>query len=81
MSGIVTLSSFLVAVVAGSWSAAILLMNNLRDHESDMQSNKRTFSVLFGVLIARIVCIALIAVPYIVVAILLIELPFIGYVF
>nr|WP_042505401.1 1,4-dihydroxy-2-naphthoate octaprenyltransferase [Tropheryma whipplei] len=81
LSGIVTLSSFLVAVVAGSWSAAILLMNNLRDHESDMQSNKRTFSVLFGVLIARIVCIALIAVPYIVVAILLIELPFIGYVF
>jgi len=44
----ITPTAFLPAAAVGFFSAAVLNMNNMRDHENDRKSGKRTLVVLMG---------------------------------
>lgn len=48
MSGELALHTLLPATTIGLYSAAVLNLNNLRDHENDRAMNKRTLVVLMG---------------------------------
>ena len=47
-TGFVTLESFLLGIALGSLSTAILIVNNLRDADTDVKSGKRTLAVRLG---------------------------------
>lgn len=47
-TGEIGLSAFLPALSIGFFSTAVLNLNNLRDHENDAVSGKRTLVVMFG---------------------------------
>lgn len=52
------------SVAVGTFSAAVLVANNLRDIPTDAQSGKRTLAVLLGDKDTRLLYLALIAVPF-----------------
>ncbi|SEB47629.1 1,4-dihydroxy-2-naphthoate prenyltransferase [Paramicrobacterium humi] len=56
------------AVGVGLISTAAILVNNLRDRETDKLSRKHTLAVLLGGLGTRIVFIAMLLVPFVIVA-------------
>ncbi|KAA2264822.1 1,4-dihydroxy-2-naphthoate polyprenyltransferase [Solihabitans fulvus] len=56
------------AVAVGSFSAAVLVANNLRDIPTDKQSGKRTLAVLLGDADTRHFYLALLAVPLVITA-------------
>ena len=66
-----------VAIVAGlpaaGLSTAILVVNNIRDRESDAAANKRTLAVLLGYRASRIEWSAMVGMAYVVPAILWLE--------
>jgi len=66
--GRVTDDGWLVAVAAGAFATATILIANTRDRANDAVAGKRTLSVLIGDLPSRILYVVLVAVPYAVAA-------------
>ncbi len=62
--GEVNADGWLGGAAMGAFAAAVLLVNNLRDRESDRVSGKRTIAVLLGDLGARIVYALLMLLPF-----------------
>jgi 1,4-dihydroxy-2-naphthoate octaprenyltransferase len=64
--GTVTASAVLAGVAAGALSTAILVVNNIRDRETDMEADKRTLAVMLGYRLSRVEFVALMAAAYLV---------------
>ena len=64
------------SVPAGLLSCALLMINNLRDIESDGVSGKRTLAVLMGDARTRLVYVLMLLVPFAVAAAIAVERPF-----
>jgi 1,4-dihydroxy-2-naphthoate octaprenyltransferase len=64
------------SVPAGLLSCALLMINNLRDIESDGVSGKRTLAVLMGDARTRQVYVLMLLVPFAVAAAIAVERPF-----
>jgi 1,4-dihydroxy-2-naphthoate octaprenyltransferase len=62
----VTTASLLAGVAAGGLSTAILVVNNIRDLESDREAGKRTLAVMLGYRASRIEFCGLLAAGYLV---------------
>jgi 1,4-dihydroxy-2-naphthoate octaprenyltransferase len=62
--GTVTAASLLVGAAAGALSTAILVVNNVRDMETDAAAGKRTLAVILGYRWSRVEFCALLAVAY-----------------
>jgi 1,4-dihydroxy-2-naphthoate octaprenyltransferase len=60
----VTPAAVLAGAAAGALSTAILVVNNIRDRESDRAAGKRTLAVLVGYRWSRVEYVALLAVAY-----------------
>ncbi|ADG98148.1 1,4-dihydroxy-2-naphthoateoctaprenyltransferase [Segniliparus rotundus DSM 44985] len=65
-TGRISASGALCAVGAGSFSAAVLAVNNLRDIDGDRASGKRTLAVRLGEPRARLLYLALAAAPFLI---------------
>jgi 1,4-dihydroxy-2-naphthoate octaprenyltransferase len=65
-----TQSALLAGFAAGSLAAVLLVINNLRDIDSDRRSNKRTLAVRFGGAFARGEVVFLTLAPFVAVALL-----------
>jgi 1,4-dihydroxy-2-naphthoate octaprenyltransferase len=63
-TGTAPLESWIAGVQLGLFSAAILLVNNIRDIDQDAQVGKRTLAVRLGSLRSRIVFVVLLALPF-----------------
>lgn len=63
-SGTVTASALLAGVAAGALSTAILVVNNVRDRETDREAGKRTLAVILGYRWSRVEFVGLLAVAY-----------------
>ncbi|MBO9577712.1 MAG: 1,4-dihydroxy-2-naphthoate polyprenyltransferase [Microbacteriaceae bacterium] len=64
LAGQVTGDGWFVAVAAGAFATATILVANTRDLVNDARVGKRTLSVLIGDRASRIVYVVLLAVPY-----------------
>ena len=64
-----------VAASIGSYASAVLLVNNIRDIDTDRVSNKRTLAVLVGRPIAKLLFLAMIWLPLGLFALLSLVLP------
>ncbi len=62
--GAVSLEGWLVGIAAGMLACAVLMINNVRDLESDRAAGKRTLTVLIGSLPSRIVFTVLLLAPF-----------------
>lgn len=62
--GTVNLEGWLGGVAAGSFAAAVLLVNNIRDRERDKAARKRTLSVLIGRVGSLVLYVVLMLVPF-----------------
>jgi 1,4-dihydroxy-2-naphthoate octaprenyltransferase len=65
--GTVTGAALLLGVAAGALSTSILVVNNIRDRESDREAGKRTLAVMLGYRWSRVEFLALVAAAYAVV--------------
>ena len=63
-AGTVTPEALLVGAAAGALSTAILVVNNVRDMETDAATGKRTLAVMLGYRYSRAEFLALLAVGY-----------------
>jgi 1,4-dihydroxy-2-naphthoate octaprenyltransferase len=63
-AGTVTTGTVLAGAAAGALSTAILVVNNIRDRESDREAGKRTLAVLLGYRLSRVEFLALFALAY-----------------
>ncbi|MFT4949504.1 MAG: 1,4-dihydroxy-2-naphthoate octaprenyltransferase [Natronomonas sp.] len=63
-AGTVTPEALLVGAAAGALSTAILVVNNVRDMETDATAGKRTLAVMLGYRYSRVEFLALLAVGY-----------------
>ena len=63
-AGTVTPEALLVGAAAGALSTAILVVNNVRDMETDATAGKRTLAVMLGYRYSRAEFLALLAVGY-----------------
>ena len=66
--GRITDDGWLLAVAAGAFATAAILVANLRDRVGDKAAGKRTLSVLIGAWPSRILYLVLLVVPYVVAA-------------
>ena len=73
--------AWISGAAAGSFAAAVLLSNNLRDRASDEAAGKRTLSVLIGGMPSRIVFLVLLAVPFLVLVWFVLFFPYAGFVY
>ena len=64
--GTVTAGAVLGGAAAGALATAILVVNNIRDRETDRQAGKRTLAVLVGYRYSRVEFIALLVSAYVV---------------
>jgi len=64
--GFVDLNSLLGGIVAGSFAAAVLMVNNIRDLETDRISSKKTLAVRMGAKWAKRLFIFMIWFPFVV---------------
>ena len=62
--GTVTAGGFLAGAAAGALATNILVVNNIRDRESDRAAGKRTLAVLIGYRWSRVEYLLLLAVAY-----------------
>nr|WP_085946400.1 1,4-dihydroxy-2-naphthoate polyprenyltransferase [Halobiforma lacisalsi] len=62
--GTVTLEAFVASLPVAGISTAILVVNNIRDRETDAETGKRTLAVRFGYRVSRVEYVALIALAY-----------------
>jgi 1,4-dihydroxy-2-naphthoate octaprenyltransferase len=63
-AGTVTAGSVLAGVAAGALSTCILVVNNIRDRETDAETGKRTLAVMLGYRLSRIEFSGLLATAY-----------------
>jgi 1,4-dihydroxy-2-naphthoate octaprenyltransferase len=63
-AGTVTPEALLVGAAAGALSTAILVVNNVRDMETDAAAGKRTLAVMLGYRYSRVEFLALLVVGY-----------------
>ena len=68
-SGQVTTASVLASFAVGALATAILVVNNLRDRQTDALANKRTLAVRFGAKFARFEYAIMVFGPYLLVAV------------
>jgi 1,4-dihydroxy-2-naphthoate octaprenyltransferase len=66
-AGTVTAAPLLLGVAAGALSTAILVVNNIRDRESDREAGKRTLAVMVGYRLSRVEFLGLLGAAYAVV--------------
>ena len=64
--GFVDLNSVLGGIAAGSFAAAVLMVNNIRDLETDKMSSKKTIAVRIGAKWAKRLFISMIWFPFVV---------------
>jgi 1,4-dihydroxy-2-naphthoate polyprenyltransferase len=64
--GFVDLNSVLGGIAAGSFAAAVLMVNNIRDLETDRASSKKTIAVRIGAKWAKRLFISMIWFPFVV---------------
>ena len=64
--GTVPLNAVLAGVVPGALATNVLVVNNVRDRDEDVETGKRTLAVRFGVRVARAQYVALLVVAYLV---------------
>ena len=57
-------NSLLGGIAAGSWAAAVLMINNIRDIKQDSLSGKRTLAVKLGLRWAKVVYCILVLIPF-----------------
>jgi len=69
-AGSVTAASLLMGAAAGALATAILVVNNVRDRETDAAAGKRTLAVLLGYRLSRVEFLGLLALAYAVPAVL-----------
>lgn len=62
--GTVTIESWLAGAAMGLFTAAVMLVNNVRDRAQDAQAGKRTLAVRMGDRAARILFSVLVLAPY-----------------
>jgi 1,4-dihydroxy-2-naphthoate octaprenyltransferase len=60
----ITTGAVLAGVAAGALSTAILVVNNIRDRETDREAGKRTLAVMLGYRLSRIEYLGLFGVAY-----------------
>ncbi|NYF08937.1 1,4-dihydroxy-2-naphthoate octaprenyltransferase [Leifsonia sp. AK011] len=65
LTGGIPFDSWVAGSAIGSFAAAALLVNNIRDREQDALAGKRTLAVLFGNLGSRILYAVLMLVPFV----------------
>lgn len=63
-AGTVTAASVLAGVAAGALATTILVVNNIRDLETDREAGKRTLAVMLGYRLARVEFCGLFALAY-----------------
>jgi len=63
-AGTVTPEALLVGAAAGALSTAILVVNNVRDMETDAAAGKRTLAVILGYRYSRVEFLAMLALAY-----------------
>jgi 1,4-dihydroxy-2-naphthoate octaprenyltransferase len=69
-AGTVTTATLLAGVAAGALSTAILVVNNIRDIETDREAGKRTLAVMLGYRWSRVEYLTLLGAAYVVPVIL-----------
>ncbi|MFI1919011.1 1,4-dihydroxy-2-naphthoate polyprenyltransferase [Nocardia sp. NPDC020380] len=74
-AGRVDWAGLVCAIAVGSFSSAVLVTNNLRDIPTDTESGKLTLAVRLGDTRTRTLHLALILVPYVVIALLVWRSP------
>jgi 1,4-dihydroxy-2-naphthoate octaprenyltransferase len=62
--GTVPVDSVLAGVAVGALATAIIVVNNIRDRESDRQTGKHTLAVLLGYRLSRVEYLGLLALAY-----------------
>lgn len=65
-TGYVTGESFICGIAMGCLAAAILVVNNLRDADTDVKTGKKTLAVIFGKLFSKLEYSLLIFIPFVV---------------
>ncbi len=70
MTGFIPFDAVFSGVGAGSFAAAVLMVNNLRDREKDAVAGKNTLSVRWGYRASLWLLVVLVAVPYLMVGVL-----------
>lgn len=73
--GLVDELAWLVASSVGSYASAVLLVNNIRDIETDRVANKRTLAVLLGRPLSKVLFLLMIWVPILLFAVLSLVIP------
>ncbi len=63
-AGTVTAGAVLAGVAAGALSTAILVVNNIRDRETDREAGKRTLAVTLGYRLSRLEFLCLLGTAY-----------------
>jgi 1,4-dihydroxy-2-naphthoate octaprenyltransferase len=63
-AGTVTAGSVLAGIAAGALATCILVVNNIRDRETDAEAGKRTLAVLLGYRLSRLEFCGLLATGY-----------------
>lgn len=71
IGGFVSLETVLVAIAAGAFATATILIANTRDLPTDRLAGKRTLSVVIGDRASRVLTLVLLAIPYLVTGVLM----------
>lgn len=66
ITGEIWLESILLGIAQGFFAMAVLLINNMRDRATDIDSGKRTLSVRIGVVASRVLFASLVLLPYVI---------------
>lgn len=70
MVGGIAAETWLTGAGAGFFASSVLLVNNIRDRETDAQAGKKTLAVRLGDRGSRVLLVALLVMPYVIVALL-----------
>jgi 1,4-dihydroxy-2-naphthoate octaprenyltransferase len=70
MVGAIAAETWLTGAGAGFFASSVLLVNNIRDRETDAQAGKKTLAVRLGDRGSRVLLVALLVMPYVIVALL-----------
>jgi 1,4-dihydroxy-2-naphthoate polyprenyltransferase len=75
LSGIVNQEAWIGGVAVGFIACAVLLVNNLRDIDSDRLAKKRTLTVLIGSTATRVIYCIFVLLPFLILAVLALIYP------
>lgn len=73
--GYIESNAVLGGIAAGLFAAAVLMVNNIRDIESDAKANKKTLAVLLGKKAATVIFILMIWLPFLILGIFVLLYP------